>query len=216
LLAVEQGPAFGARAAVSTTVGLVSTMAFCLAYTWSAQRLDWRGSLVVGYSAYLAFTLILGHLATGALAASGLAVAAMALTLLAMPRAGGELVAATPPWWDLPLRAVFTGSLVLAVTTAADLLGPRWTGLLTPFPIATSVLAVFAHAQSGSPVRLLRGLVLGLFGFVVFTTIVATTVESWGVVPAFGAGVAAAVTWNALLAWVLTAASPTRTNPPAR
>jgi len=203
LVAIDQGPAFGARAAISTTVGLASTMAFCLAYSWSARWLAWGGSLAIGYGAYLALTWVLSHLTVGALGASLVALAAIATTVWLMPRPSGEIAAASPRWWDLPLRATFTGALVLAVTTAAHLLGPKWTGLLTPFPIATSVLAVFAHAQSGSPVRLLRGLVLGLIGFVGFTAIVATSVERLGIACACGLAVVVALGWNALLFWVL-------------
>jgi hypothetical protein len=205
IVTLDHGAAFGARAAISTTLGLVSTMAFCLAYTFSAQRLAWYGSLPLGYGAFFAVTWAIGRVGTtvGAIAASLIALASLGLTLATMPRPAFEVPSTPPRWWDLPLRATFTGALVVGVTTAAHLLGPRWTGLLTPFPIATSVLAVFAHAQTGSPARLLRGLVVGLTGFVAFTTIVATTVERWGVARAFTVGVATAIVVNTALFWLL-------------
>ncbi len=59
---------------------------------------------------------------------------------------------------------------VVALTGAAPLLGARLAGLLAPFPLYAAVLATFAHRLEGAgpAVGVLRGLLLGLFGFTAF------------------------------------------------
>lgn len=50
---------------------------------------------------------------------------------------------AVPPWWDLPARALAALGLVLTLTALSGALGPHLSGLLAPFPIIVSILAVF-------------------------------------------------------------------------
>jgi hypothetical protein len=73
----------------------------------------------------------------------------------------------TPSPWDLYARGAFTAVLVFAITTAADRLGLAVSGVLTPFPIATSVLAAFALARDGPAVAtsMLHGFVAALPAF---------------------------------------------------
>jgi hypothetical protein len=107
----------------------------------------------------------------------------------------------TRPWWDLPGRAVATAVLVLVVTGASGALGPNLTGVLAPFPIATSVVAAFVHAQQGTDgaVRTLRGVPRGLLGFAVFCLLVAGLVERLGTAATFT--VAVGVTLLVQLGW---------------
>ena len=110
------------------------------------------------------------------------------------------------PWWDLPARAVATALLVLVVTAAAATLGPDLTGVLAPFPIATSVVAAFALAQLGSPgaVRVLHGVPRGLLGFSVFCFLVVVLVVPLGTGMAFvialGTTLTVQVVWRAVMA----------------
>ena len=50
-------------------------------------------------------------------------------------------------------------------------------GILTPFPVATAILAGFTHAQRGSAacVEFLRTYIPGLCGFAVFCVVLAIT-----------------------------------------
>jgi hypothetical protein len=101
-----------------------------------------------------------------------------------------------PPRWDLTGRAIATAALVISVTTAAGILGPRWTGLLATFPVAASVVAAFALAQRGPAEvgRMLTGVLHGLFGFAGFCITVAQLVDALGAAAFLcGLAVAAAV-----------------------
>src|SRR5439155_1527475 len=63
------------------------------------------------------------------------------------------------PRWDLPVRMFVATGLVILITSAAPLLGPKLSGLLTTYPVYAGVLAVFAHAQRGgaAAVQVVRG-----------------------------------------------------------
>jgi hypothetical protein len=105
------------------------------------------------------------------------------------------------PWWDLPARAVATALLVLLVTGLAARVGPAMTGMLTPFPIALSVVCAFTTAQAGHAgvLALLRGIVPGLDGFALFCFLVAVAIDNLGGVAAFGLATAAAVVFAIFL-----------------
>jgi len=77
-------------------------------------------------------------------------------------------------------------AFVVALTTAAPLLGPRLAGLLAPFPLYATVLAAFAHRIQGpaSAVGVLRGLLFGLFAFASFFLVLALLLPN-GIVFAF-------------------------------
>jgi hypothetical protein len=84
---------------------------------------------------------------------------------------------------------------VSAITAASGALGPSLSGLLAPFPIITSVLAVFTHAHGGpAQVRvLLRNFLVGFYGFAAFCFVLALGLDSLGGPAAFSAALAAAL-----------------------
>lgn len=107
--------------------------------------------------------------------------------------------------WDLPLRAVAAASLVLIVTGLAAGMGPTLSGMLAPFPIASTALVVFAQRESGpeAAVQVLKGFLTALFAFASFFAVLGLTLETWSIPLAFSAallvaalvqGVAAAAT----------------------
>ena len=96
-----------------------------------------------------------------------------------------------------------TGTIaVVALTRAAPLLGPRYSGVLAAFPVVTSVLAVFAQRAQGSHQAnaVLRGLLLGMFSFVAFYAVLEISVERAGIAVGFAAASAAALAVLALTA----------------
>jgi hypothetical protein len=78
-------------------------------------------------------------------------------------------------------------ALVVLITAVAPLLGPQLTGLLSPFPIYATTLAVFIHRSQGGEeaVKLLRGVVVGSFTFIVFFLILSLTIVTWGIASSF-------------------------------
>lgn len=84
---------------------------------------------------------------------------------------------------------------MLALTAASGTLGPHLSGLLAPFPIITSVLAVFTHAHQGAAEVqvLLRNFLLGFYGFAAFCFTLAATLPALSVAGAFALATTAAL-----------------------
>ncbi len=193
-LAVEQGRGFASGAARGTLTGLASLAAFALVYGRLSGRLDWAGSLLAGWCAFFLSTLALDGIPVPPLVPCFVAIAAILLVVLRLlPEAGPTGVARATPAWEIVARMAAGAALVMAITGAARSLGPRLSGLLTPFPVATTVFTVFTHRFQGgaAAARLLRGLVAGSFTLAVFFLVVAATLESWGIPASFGAATAA-------------------------
>jgi hypothetical protein len=183
LVAAERhGTAFAARAAGATLVGLVSVAGFALAYGRSAQRRDWRRSLLAGW----AVAALLGYLA-------GRADVGLAAAIVV---AGGAIAAARG---ELAARMALTAVLIVALTLAADRFGPVVAGALSALPVLASVLAVATHRSYGrhALVELLRGMLAGLIAFAAFCAVVGGLVDRAGVAVAFVAATAVAVALQA-------------------
>jgi len=80
---------------------------------------------------------------------------------------------------------------VLLLTALAPVLGPYLSGLLSPFPLFGAVLVVFVHRSEGatSAMKLLRGLLFGLFAPAGFFMVLCALIEPLGI----GLGFAAAL-----------------------
>jgi hypothetical protein len=208
VFALDRGTTFAAGAAAGTLLGLVSLLAFILVYAHLAGRLSWAGSLFLGWAAFFLMTGALSATILGPNPALAVVLVAIVLTLLALPQAQGERSGVVAlPAWDLPLRGLSALALVLALTALAGELGPKLSGLLAPFPVITSVLAVFTHAQHGQrELRLImRGLVMGLVAYALFCFVLAVSLEALGIAGGFLLAtlaalatqtVAIAVTWR--------------------
>ena len=197
IAAHEHGSAFAARTASGTLLGLVALSGFALAYGHTALRAGWRASLAAGWATAAAIAVLLGAVEAGPLA--GLAAATLSLLVArrALPRGAATLgpAPAPAPRWDLALRMVLTAVLVVLLAAAASRLGPVVGGVLAALPALASILAVFTHEQHGPEalVSLLRGMISGMAGFVVFCALVAALVDRVGVGATFSVAALAAV-----------------------
>jgi hypothetical protein len=124
------------------------------------------------------------------------------------------LAAVRPPWWDLPARALGALGLVLTLTALSGALGAHLSGLLAPFPIITSVLAVFTQAHGGfaQVSVLLRNFLVGFYGFAAFCFVLAIALPSMSTAAAFGLAVAAALAVQATI-FLLRSRRPTGREP---
>jgi len=202
VFALSHGRAFAANAAAGTLLGLVSLVTFIVVYTRLAPRLRWSTSLVMGWGAYFAMTGALSAISIGRGTALAVVLMTLALTLIALPRPAGErLSTVSLPAWDLPLRGVSSLVLVLALTALAGQLGPKLSGLLASFPVVTSVLAVFTHAQHGEEdlLGIMRGLVVGLVAYALFCFTLTISLRSLGVAESFLLSAAAALVTQAVV-----------------
>jgi hypothetical protein len=95
------------------------------------------------------------------------------------PRVGGWLI----------------GFPVVSRPGVAHLLGPALSGLFTPFPVATTVLVVFAHREAGpgGVVAVYRGFIPSLYSFACFCAAVSFGLERWSIPVAFCAALLVAL-----------------------
>ncbi|MGX7678745.1 hypothetical protein ACSMXN_07585 [Jatrophihabitans sp. DSM 45814] len=218
---LQHGSAFASRAAGASLLGLVSLALFAAAFAWSSRRLGWLPTVATCWLATLCADFGLSRLHVTAALALVLTVIATLVALGSMPRSAVAIDPLAAPrwaWWDLPGRAVATGLLVLTITSAAGTLGPDLTGVLAPFPIATSVVAAFVLAQRGATTAAatLSGALTGLFGFAAFFFCVAMLVNQLGgaaFVVALGATVAVQVLAAHARRWQQRAKPATRVGP---
>jgi uncharacterized membrane protein (GlpM family) len=195
-LVIEQGRHFAAGAANAAILGLIPVTAFYSAYVLSARRFPWYGSALIGILFYALVVTGVSVLPLGPSLTTLVVplVLAAGVWILGKREAVGTLI--SPPWWDLPGRMVLATLLLVLITSAASTLGSKWSGLLSPFPIFTSVMVTFSHRQGGLPAarRLIQGVSLGLFSYVVFFLVVRALIEKINLV-----GVYALATFAALL-----------------
>lgn len=175
VLALEQGGAFVHEAAQAALLGIVAVGAFCVV-CGRCLRLGWKVAIAAGWLGYAAATVALAQLEPRLWPALAAALLAIVVARVLVRAPGADVLRRVdPPSWDLVARAGATVVLVVALTSAASALGPTVSGLLTPFPVATSVVMAFTIAQGGADAaaRTLRGYLTGLPGFTSFFVLVA-------------------------------------------
>jgi hypothetical protein len=169
VLALTHDRAFAAHAAAASVLGLVSLTAFVVVYAILAPRLAWAVVLPLGWATYLGMTALLTTVTVAPVGALAAACAGFFMALVLLPSPGTARAGMAAPRWDLPLRAAAGAAMVLTLTAASSSLGPELSGLLATFPVITSVLAGFTHAQHGahSTITLLRGMLGGFYVYAV-------------------------------------------------
>jgi hypothetical protein len=186
VVALEQGPLFAALAARSALLGTVALVAFAVWFGHASSRIPWMFALASGWALYLLLAWPLSAMDFGVWSNLAFVVAVLVVGIAILPRPPERPDASSDPvpphWRDIPLRMAATFALVCTITLSAKHLGPTWSGLLTPFPVATTVLAVFAHLSGGGPAvaRFLRGFVPGLGSLAVFFAMLAVLLPSLG------------------------------------
>jgi len=167
-LAIEQGPAFAAGAAVGTLLGLAAMGFSCLVYGRAARLTGWIGSTAATLVAFVVGLAILSRISFSLAGAFVLVCATLVVAGLGLPATAPGTARVRPPAWDVPLRMIVATSVVLILTTAASRLGPTLSGLFSPIPVFLLVLSVFAQRSEG----VMMGGIVGSFAFALFFLIV--------------------------------------------
>jgi hypothetical protein len=209
-LALDHGVRFAAAAAVGSMTGAGAQAAFCLLYGRLARRGRRGWALVAGTLGFAAATVILQAVGLSLVWLVPIVFGALAAALALMPKDSQTPAPAPLPRWDIPARMVVTTAIVLLLTGFAPVLGAQLTGLLATYPLYGAILAGFAHHLQGPgpAIRVLRGLLLGLFAFAGFFLVLALSIEGAGIARAFAAAIAAALVLQGGALWALRRESP--------
>jgi hypothetical protein len=205
---LEQGSSFAVAVGSAALAGGFALCAFSLAYARVALRAGALVSLAAASVGYLTLAAVVNVLGTGSPAVLVPAVGiALLVTLRLLPDVPVRRPVAAPPAWDLPLRILVGTALIVGITSLAPILGPRASGLAATYPVYVTTLTIFAHREGGSSaaVAMLRGLILGLFGWLAFFGVLLTSLPALGVA-AFGAAIIAALAVQAMSLRILRSA----------
>ena len=194
-LAVERGKAFAASAAVGGLLGLISFALFCLIYTWVCSRVGWLVSSIVALVGFCMPVLLFRWISISVISLFTCVVIFLLVALAAFPEVPRQQTPAAAPNWEIPARILMATVSLLVITWAADWLGPRLSGMLTSFPAITTVFAGFTLKFHGpaATVRLLRGVLFGMFTLAAFFLVIASTIQPVGALGAFAIGSLVAV-----------------------
>jgi hypothetical protein len=206
-LALSHGPAFAASSAAGTLAGGISQAAFVTAYSQLAWRWKWPASLAAAVMGFAIATAILQPLTLPLVPLCVIVFLVFILVLRALPRQTdpNEVNESLPSRWDIPLRMLIATAFVVLITELAPAVGPRLTGLLAPFPLFTATLAAFAHHQAGpaAAIKVLRGLLMGLFSYASFFFVLALLLVPAGIGLAFAVAIVTMLTLQGISLWIL-------------
>jgi uncharacterized membrane protein (GlpM family) len=170
LLVLSHGPAFGAHAAILSLSAVLASEAFNFAYAWTCRASSWRVSLATGLTVWLIAAMVLSVIPASPIWAVGAAAFAVALGQGLLPRSTVPVRSSSLTATDLLTRMAAGAALTVIVTALSSTVGPKWSGLLTVFPLLGIVLSVASHRAHGPDfvISLLRGMVWGRLSFAAF------------------------------------------------
>lgn len=203
-LALDQGINFAAASAQAIMLGIVSAAIFCLVYSWLARRWSWLPTLLVGWAGVFLSVTLLNQFSLPLVPTYLGVLVALGIVIRLLPSTDGAYQAPAAPRWELPIRMLVAGAFVLAITGAAQLLGPHLSGLLAPFPIFASILGGFTHNFQGATAagKLLRGVATGSFSFATFFLVVALLLQPLGILPTFLCASAVTLAMHGAILWL--------------
>jgi hypothetical protein len=191
-LALEQGTHFAALAALGVVLGVTSQAAFALAYVYLGGKASWIPGSIWGTAGFALATAVFELVRLPGPLEPPLVLVSLLAAIALMPARGLPLAHADlDESADLWLRILIATALVVGLTSLAPVLGPRLSGLLSPFPVYAAILAIFAHRQGGYQAACLvwRGLLFGLFAFLGFFSLLAATLMPLGIALSFALAV---------------------------
>ncbi len=194
-VAIEQGNAFAARAAIGSISAVLALVGFSLAYAWSATRLAWWWSIGLAIMVYLAVIVGIHEVNLSLMAASAWVIGLLAVVPRLIPR-WRQSDSSKPGFrLDVPFRMLIGGGLVYGLTVSAAEIGPSWSGIFAMFPVTGSVLLLFSHILHGREfaINLVHGMFLGWCSITAFCIALSCALPQFGIASSFAIAFVAAV-----------------------
>ena len=201
LLALGPGSGFASTAAASSLLAVVAISTFSLAFAGLLAKLAWWQALAVASASYLVEAGVLSQVDVpvwmGFLSACTMAL----LVWKSLPHSRDRGLPTKNSRFEVPIRMGTALALVFSITTAATAVGPRWSGLLSAFPVYTTTILAFECATFGPPngLSVVRGLQLGMLSYSSFLLIVGLFLVPLGILWTFLVALAVVATIQILL-----------------
>ncbi len=207
-IGIEVGPEFASESALYTAVGLIATQVFAYAYFRASEKTKDLSRLpailiasLAGVCGYFSAASLLRLLPVGAELAVGLPAASILVfdALLKGPKDVRieNRVALRPR--ELLLRSGFAAGTILLVTSTAAMVGARWAGLFSAFPITMLPFVAIIHRTYGAAYAqaVLRSVPRGLSSLLVYSLAV------WASYRTHGAYVGTGIAYGFATLWLL-------------
>lgn len=200
-LTIEQGAQFTVSSSIGILVALVGVAAFTLTYTIVARFSSWPISIGLAATMFIVTSALAApHLTThgsAALAAYGAILVAVTL----MPRHEAAQDKLKVPGWEIWFRMLATGLMIALVTSIAQLVGPKWAGIIATVPVMVTIMVIFTHGRFGHQTAavLLRSMTLSLLSFATFFVVLAYALQSMNPVLSYTLATIAAVGLNPII-----------------
>ncbi len=200
---LEQGVDFAVNSVKGIMIGVIGVLAFCFAYIYAALTSKWYVSLFFAYLAFVTTTVLLKICENLVNLDSWFVIAVVVslISLKAFPKLEPQESTGQRLKHDIYLRMLIITVFVTLITYLAKILGPTWSGILTPFPIITAILAAFTHYTQGAygTSIILRGILTGLIGFATFLFLQAKFLPNFPIAIAFAIAIVVNILLNLLM-----------------
>lgn len=200
---IEQGVEFAVSSVPGIMMGILGVLAFCFAYIYSSMRSVWYVSLLMAYLAFIVTTVSLKFFESlvGLDMWFCIVIIFSLIGIRFFPKLERVENAGQSLKYDIYLRMIIITAFVTLITYLAQILGPTWSGILTPFPIITAILAAFTHYTQGAfgTSVILRGMLTGFIGFASFLFLQAKLLPHFPIAIAFLIGFAVNIMLNLMM-----------------
>ena len=185
----DMGTEFAVESVPYGVASFAATLLFVTAYFGASARLTWSGPIVTGLissGVFIGAASVLAEITFSLLGGLAFTAGFAFAAWLFFRRI--EIVAVTRPVRiTAPLLVLRGGSaalLIVGVTTLAQVLGPRWAGLLAGFPVTLLPTLLIIHITYGaaSTHSLIRNFPLGVGSVVLYVFSLAFTFPTLGVI----------------------------------
>lgn len=210
-IGLEISPEFAAESAIYTLAGLAASQTFVYGYFMASRRTVGRGILVstsAGLAGYFAAAWLLRLIPFSRGLAVFAAVGSMAVFIrlfrgirdVAIARS----VRLTPA--ILLMRAAFAAGIIVAITAAAQVVGPAWAGLFSAFPTALLPLMLIVHMtyDKAHVHTIIKNFPLGIGSLIIYGLSVSSLYPAcgvaWGTLSAFAMATVYLLVYGAVVA----------------
>lgn len=193
-LSVDEGQAFASHTAIGSLIGIAAWALFGLVYAFCCRKLAWWYSTLIGWIAYFLVAALILRFNLNVFVAFAAVVVILSLILLVFPKAPRAESPSSYGKYDLVLRMLTAGVMVVSLTETATLLGPMRSGILSAFPAYTTILAVFAHQHgAAAAINVLRGVAAGLYTAATFFLILSPSLLHLSIAASFSLAIGGAL-----------------------
>ncbi len=202
-LYVEQGAAFADEATIATVGGVVALSSFCFSYAWLTTRFNWLSSLLIAFCIYFVLASVFVYLDLNIWTYFLLSLATLLTQIYCSPKHQESVNLTAASNVEIATRMLCAAGLVIFVTYFARLLGAAFSGVLTAFPIAATVIAVFSYKNHSKfhAMDALRSLKFGLLSLLFFFFTLSVLIPQVGFNSAFIVSIIVAL-WVQLCIWI--------------